>query len=276
MSEKKRPDPAHLSSLFTIGTEVTVKDVDGNEYTMWLARPSSVQQEEARERANAKMARYKYEVRDKEGDRYLAIAVALDRLSHDELTDHRVAHQESDLREQAINEVLYGEFGSDWSTDDAYYALIQAITDRFDEISKYNESMRESGSGDRIDLDSDEELNRLVERQDQFTAETESRFQELLEQERAKHRDKTVDELREEVINLTIDLESKMAWYETYQIRMLYYAVRYIDDHKKFYFESSDDVLEIPSYIRQQLYQSYELLDAGSGDLKNSLSLLRS
>jgi hypothetical protein len=54
---------------------------------------------------------------------------------------------------------------------------------------------------------------------------------------------------------------------------MLYYACRYPDDKKKMYFGDPSEVLEIPDYIRKQLFEAYERLEAGSDDVKNSLSL---
>ncbi len=267
---------AHLSDLFNIGEKTVVTDISGNEYPIWLARPTALQQEDAREKANGKMARFKREAKDKDSDKYIALQVAVDELDHKGLVDQRCLHNESELREQSVNEVLYGEFGDDWSTDDVYFSLITAIQNRYAEIDKFNESMSEGGSDERIDLDEDDELNGLQEQQDNFTRQTSDRFEELMDSERIKHDVKTDEDLRVDLISLALELEAKMSWYETYQVRMLYYACRYPDDTAKFYFKDPESVLEMPSYIRTQLYQSYELMDRGSDDLKNSLSLLSS
>lgn len=263
----------HLSDLFRAGEEVTVVGNDETEYTIWVVRPSSLQQDESREKANGKMARMKLAAMDKESDRYVSLKLSFAEITdHGELIDSRLQYEETDARDLSFNEVLYEE-DSKWSKDDKYLGLIAAITTRYSEILKYNEQMKEAGSDECIVEDSDKELADLLEEQEVFRAEVDVRLKVHISEERELLEQKTDEELREELMDLALDLEARMMWYEAFKTRMLFYACRYNDDRKKFYFDSADDVFEVPDYVRTQLYRAYERVEQGSDDLKNLLSL---
>lgn len=274
-TEQKAKPRAHLSDLFKAGKEVTVTDHNDVEYVLWLQRPTATQQDEARDAANTKSLRLKMQYKERDGDRYLVLASTMDEMTdHEELVTTRARYEEGEFHNQAFNEVLYADDrGSDWSTDDKYLSLISAISDRWDEIAKYNTQMDEADSDDRILPEDDDQLQELLDQQQVFSNEVEERVGELAEVERKKHINKPDAQLRNEIVKESIETESKLYWYETYQVRMLYYACRSTDDHKKFYFDQSDDLLNLPTHIRQELYLQYEELEKGSEDVKNSLSL---
>jgi hypothetical protein len=270
-ANQKRP---HLSSLFKVGEVVVVADSDGNEYRIFVRRPSPTQMEEAREYANGKMGRYKRSARDEESDSFIALSESLENQEREDLMTSRAIFDAPELREQAFNEVLYDEdIGDDWETDDRYISTLAAVSSRLADIATYNKEMEESGADDRIDEEEDEQLTEVMVDYDLFQGQVEERSDELLVEKKASRGDMTDEQLREDIMKVTNDLESKMLWYEAYQVKMLYYACRYPDEKKKLYFADPGDVLEIPQYIRAQLYQAYERIEAGSDDLKNSLSL---
>lgn len=266
---------AHLSDLFKVGKVVTVTDADDVEYVLWLQRPTATQQDEARDAANTRALRLKMQYKERDGDRYLVLAATMDEMTdHDELVTTRSRYNEGELRSQAFNEVLYSEdHGQDWNTDDRYLSLIKAISDRWDELAKYNTQMEEAESDDRILPEDDDQLQELLDTQKEFSDEVGKRTEELVGEEKAKHINKPDAQLRNEIVKESIETESKLFWYETYQVKMLYYACRTTEDHGKFYFDKSDDLLNLPSHIRQELYLQYEELEKGSEELKNSLSL---
>lgn len=274
MAEDEKKGRAHLSQLFKVGTEVLVTATEGDEFPLWVARPTAIQQDQAREAANARMIRIKQQYEKKEGDRYLTLKQTMSEIeSVDDLLDMRIAYKAAEIRDKAFNEVLYGDEGTDWQLENKYLGIITAITDRWDEINRYNEQMEEAESDERIIPDDDEQLSTLLEEQNGFQKEVQDRIDEMMVVERALHVNKPLAQLRNEVVKDSIDTEARLYWYETYQTRMLYYATRDLDDHEKFYFDTPDDVLELPTYIRQELFQAYEELERGSEELKNSLSL---
>ena len=271
VANEKRP---HLSDLFRVGEVITVAGSDGDEYRIFVRRPSPTQLEEAREHANGKMARYKRSARDPESDHSIALAEGLANQTREELLESRSIFDAPELREQAFNEVLYDEdIGDDWDTDDRYLTILTSVATRVSEIEKYNKEMKEADTDDRIDEDEDQQLVGLMVDYDLFHEQLEERSDELMKTKIAERGDMTDEEIRDDIAKVTIDLESKMLWYEAYQVKMLYYACRYPDDKKKLYFNQPDEVLEIPQFIRAQLYDAYERLESGSDDVKNSLSL---
>jgi len=268
----KRP---HLSDLFKVGEVVTVKDSEGSEYRIFVRRPSPLQMEKAREHANGRMGRHKRDANDPNSDVRIAMVSALEEQTREELIESRSIFDAPETREQAFNEVLYDpDIGDDWETDDRYVANLTAMAARIEDIERFNKEMKESGAEESvIDEEEDEELSELIVAYDLFQAQVDKRSDELLDERITERGDKSDEDLRADIMKVTNDLESKMIWYEAYQVKMLFFACRYADDQKKLYFSDPGDVLEIPQYIRAQLYDAYERLEAGSDDVKNSLSL---
>jgi hypothetical protein len=265
----------HLKDLVKVGTETVVTDSAGNEYELYIARPSSLQQEDARKKANASVARYRIEAKDPDSDVALSLRLAFEEMDKEALVDMLLQYEKQDAQTKAYNEILWQE-GSEWNEDDKYLSLVNAIADRMTDIQKYNEQMEAAGSDDRIQPFEDEQLKALLEEQKRFDDEVEQATEAELQGFRVKYEAMDLEELRDENIRQAEELEAKMRWYQEFQVRMLYYACRYSDDRKKFYFDDPEDVLELPQYVRSQLYGAYEDLEAGVGDLKNSLSLLSS
>lgn len=268
------PEP-HLSQLIKAGQETTVVSSDGTEYTIFIARPSALQQDEARKKANAKAARYMVEANDGDSDAAMSLRVAFEGLPRDELMEMRLRYEENDARQAAYNIVLWHE-DSEWGNEDKYISLVAAIADRIGDIEKYNSQMLEAVSDDHIDPSTDEVLQTLMAEQNRFNEEVDQVKEAELQVKRAKFDALSDKELLDDCIKQAEELERRMLWHQEFQIRMLYYSCRYSDDRKKFYFETPEDVLEIPQYIRSQLFEAYEDVERGTGDLKNSLSLLSS
>jgi hypothetical protein len=274
-ANKKRP---HLSDLFRVGEVVTVKDDEGNEYQIFVRRPSPLQLEKARETANGRMGRHKREAFDPVSDIRIGMEAGVQDSTREELLEIRVQFDAPEFRDEAFNEVLYSddEDGENWNEDDRYLTVLAGISERMADIKKYNDEMKEADAVDFIDEEEDAQLVSLMVDYDLFQSQVEERADVLIAEKSESRGNMTIEELREDVIKTTVELEARMIWYEAYQVTMLYYACRYPDDKKKLYFSEPDEVLEIPQYIRGQLYDAYEKLEAGSEDVKNSLSLLNS
>ncbi len=271
--------PGHLSDIFRTGTEVVVADDSGNEFPIWVMRPSGLQQEQARDHANAKVARYKLQSKDKNSDTYLTLRMHVDEQPLEDAIESRLGFEEPQIREAALNEVLYGEVDgeeSEWSKDEKYLSVLNAISDRASEIEKFNGEMEEGGSEERIDPDEDEKLQELMEEHERFQVLTQAQVDKEMQRQRDQFASLNEGALRAELLEKTFELDTRMQWYEAYQLRMLAFGCRYVDDHRRLYFDSADDVYEVPVYIRTQLFDAYNEIERGSDNVKNSLSLLNS
>jgi len=272
----------HLEDLFRKGTAVTITDSDGVEYRIFVRRPGPNQHDAVLEAANGKMAKYTIQYDRKEGSSYEALSALVLSYDHDELLTERLRYFESEIHDQAFNEVMYDEkVGSKWSdlgNDDddddveftGYLDILNAISTRYDEISRFND---EVAADDRIHPEDDEELNRLNEVQVKFQGEVQERVDVLTDIERRKHMNKPDAQLRNEIVKNGINVEAKLHWYQEYQVRLLYYACRNPENEDELYFSDPYSILELPSYIKDKLYEAYQELETGSENLKNSLSL---
>jgi len=268
---KKTP---HLEDLFNKGKSVTIEDSEGVEYEIFVRRPGPNQQQIALDAANAKLATYTIQYDKREGPRYDSIALMVRaQEDKDELIDEILEYNSGDIRQQAYHEVLYGDEGSQWDGDDdsrSYIDILNGVSLRIEEIEKYNADIDED---DQILREEDAELIELLGSQEEFQAEVATRETELALPAREKHVNKPIAQLQNELIKIGIETEGKLYWYEEYQTKLLYYACRKPDAVRELYFSEPYAVMELPNYIRGELYAAYEELEMGSEELKNSLSL---
>lgn len=276
--------PTHLSELFHSGEEVDIEVFNEHDpdnplkFPVWIRRPTVGQQEECRAKANAKQHRRKRQFKDKEGDAWLGMwETSVDPLtSKTEVVEAIVSYDESRLKSQAYNEVLFGDTGSDWGTDgQGLLNALEAVQQRIDEIGRLNDALDEEDSDLAISFSEDEELLGLQADYDRFVDEQEARFQELREAYVREFDGMTMDQLRRKLTKKIVELEGDMAWYAEYKMRMLYHAVRKVDSHNDHYFGSLEDILELPGHVQTQLMAALDNIDRG-GDAKNSDSLLES
>lgn len=270
----------HLSDLFKSGQLVKVQVADPEDperdidLELWFQRPTAVQQQEALTKARAKQARLQEKVSDRDSDEFLSIKQSVSELNTiDDLVEALYAFEEGELRQEAYNEVLYNkDVGSDWGEEgEIYLDLLGGIRDRFEEIvgeGVDDESMKA--------VDEDEEIKNLQAVQEKFESEVEAQLEQKATVKRAALANGTAEDLREALIKKLIGVEGGMAWMQEYRIRMLYYTVRYPDNHKKLYFKNPDDIWDLPDSVRDQLQNLWDETDQDLSDLKNSLSLLRS
>lgn len=269
----------HLTEMFRRGKPVTLKYVDPDtsqpgEVELWLSKPSSQQQDQALKVSKAKQVRRQVEFANQDEAEYLAIWQAVDRMSREEVVNALADFHEGELRTQSFNEVLHSEeHGSDWSDEgDSYLGLLEAITQRLQEIAAINDDE----TSERVNPEDDEELQRLSVRQEKFQEEVDERFEVLRKGVLVQHKNKRAETVKDELIEKRIEQEVGMVWYQEYRTQMLYYSVRYPDSHDKLYFDSPYDVLELPLPMQMQLFREVDDLDQGIESAKNLLTPLLS
>lgn len=262
---------AHLSDLFKTGELVTIDlVVDGEpcSYDIWMRKPTIEQQQQARVKGNAASARLKRVYRDKESDQYIALWDSIaDVETAEEAIEGLVQADRTALSSKAYHEVLWGEFGSNWSDEEKdgaeglnFDGIVDAQTSRMDEIQAHNISDSEN----MINPDEDEELLALRASQAEFDAEWEACTEIFMKEEQGKYKDMSLDELRDLLAKESIGLESLMAFHQEYRIHMLHYACRNPEkgQHKKLYWNSKDDILELPLSIQTQLLNKLDQLQS--------------
>lgn len=280
MSDKKKKPPEtapHLSDLFTTGTMIELNFGEGNNLQLWLERPTTLQQDDAMNKAKAKRARLMAAFRDEKSDEHIALEDELVSKATDEVIDELIALDEENFKRQSVSEVLYGPEGSDWGEfGQDYLELLDATQSRLFEIRDFNDGLSEEDQHLAIRIDKDEEIKRLEEQQFKFQREADARKKQLIDDRRKElgrvERAKLVDDLRK----ARIELEGQLVWFGEYRLRMLYYSVRYPDKKVRRYFDSMDQLLSLPAWVQQQILSEYDVFDAGGEDVKKLASLLNS
>lgn len=258
--------PQHLADLFKVGTLHTVEFDLGDDkfsFDLWIRKPTAEQQGEARAKAQAQSARLKARYRDKESDAYTALwGEITDLESKDGVIDKLLDVDAADRRSKAFNEVMYAEeHGGDWTeAGEDYFGTVTAMTERFEEIDRHNAALPSEDQELRIAPKDDEELQNLQVKFDEFQSQVEERYNQLIAHERAQLDRESEATLREKLVKAFINVESQMAWYQEYRVRMLHYACRYPDDRKRLYFRHRNDILELPVTIQSDLFTALDAL----------------
>ena len=274
MAKDKQP---HIRDLFVRGEKAEIRffaDGQMQHIEVYVKKPTPLEQQEAQRKARIVKARTR--LRLSEGDDRLALEQELSSLDKDGLIEVLMSFHTSELDQRAHNDVLYGDYGSDWSsTGEDMIALSQAHTDRWSEIIDENE-IRAKEEIELVDTDKDPELMRIQEKIDKFNEEKAEREKDMTDSKLADMRKWKRSIVFDKAMEKYVEVEADLAFYQEYQLHMLYEAVRYPDDHAKHYFQSPNEILEYPQVIRAQLSAAYEAMDMGAEHIKNLGSLLSS
>ena len=274
----KKDKQPHIRDLFVRGEDAEVRffaEGEMQHIPVYLKKPTPLEQQEAQRKARIVKARTR--LRLAEGEDRLALEQELGSLEKDDLIGVLMSFHASELDQRAHNDVLYGkDYGSDWSSEgEDMIALSQAHTDRWGEIIDDNE-LRAKEEVELVDTDKDPELMRIQAKIDKFNEEKTERENDLVESKMADMRKWKKSTVFEKAMDKYVEVEADLAFYQEYQLYMLYEAVRFPDDHAKHYFQSPNEILEYPQVIRAQLSAAYEAMDMGAEHIKNLGSLLSS
>lgn len=274
----EREREPHLRDLFQVGKpiEISAPTMTGlHRIKVWMRPPNPDQTQDAIRRAGARQVRTKAVYRDKTSESYqLMVEEVAGFESRQDLLDFLMHTEDENLREQAYNEVLYGEWGSNWAASEKdgqegldYLGILEALYARRQEIEAHNQEAIE-----KIVAEDDEELRSVQVLYDQFQAEVEERQGELRQDKLTEFNRDTDDVLREKVLKVVIDIECRTAWLEEYQSWMLFYSCRRMTDKKQLYFDNPDEITELPNVVQAQLNAGYREVTRAGADLKESPS----
>ncbi len=269
----------HLTDLFKTGEDVTLEVFNPADpdnpivYKLYFRKPTVGVMEEIMAKARAKQARARRALLDPEHDEHVAIMEEIGQMSASELIRDLVRFEESMIRRRANQEVLYGQDENGeyrWGKEGQdYMDLLEAIQQRRDEIAAHNDGLSDEEQSLRIDIGADEEYMRLSKELSRFDEQVEELFEKMMEEERKKHEGKTVETLRKELAKQTIETKASLAFWQEYRVLQIFHSTRYPDDHTKLYFDSPDDILDLPEHVRGQLFSLYDEFEQDLGDVKN-------
>lgn len=260
----------HLRDLVEPGRVVTVtatlQDGSTQDISLFMRKPNVVQQEDALKKAKTSQARKRADYANHEGGDYMTLIESMRQMELSDIIDTLVSLSPKELREQARNEVLYGDEGSDWGDEGGVLfeakAALEQIHDQY-----------ASGiiAGDEMgNIDDDPQVKELRGLIDRFVDEVAERREELERKEKVRLSGLSEEELKSMLLDRLIDTECNIAWYETYSDWMLYYSCKDVDKNEKNYFDNLSEMRELPGYIRDQLLQHYQdLATSNAGDIKN-------
>ena len=268
----------HISELFETGRLETFDfGEEIGKILIWLEKPSTVQQDDAMTKAKAKRSRLIMAHKDKTSDEYMALEGELQLATDEEALEGMLAVKRDELNRQALNEVLHGESGSDWGeSGEDYVALLDAVQQRLDEMEEHNKALTEEDAHLVIIPAEDTEMIRLLEIENRFAAEVKERRDALLATEEARLKGLGYTKLREVYRDTRINLEGELLWFQEYKMWMIYYACRYPEKHEKSYFTNKDQLMQLPSWVQQEILSRYDDFDQGGESTKKLLSQLPS
>jgi len=283
MADKK---PARLQDLFQTGKEVTLDfeiDDETFEVKMWMRKPLPAQAEEALTRSRGQQVRRKRIYQDKDSDEYLTLVGDVETIeTRDEVMDRILMFDHAKLRQTAYNEVLYNPENSPHDDEGKlifgeagqyYLDLLDGIGNRMDEIRTFNEGLEEEDEALELTFKDDEELVKLRKQEDIFENAVTDRIEELTKVNRAEFKGVKLAGLQKELVKRLIEGDSNMHWYAEYQKWMLYHSCRALDDHKRSYFRSPDELAALPGSVLMLLQTELDQFESGQEAIKNSLSL---
>jgi hypothetical protein len=234
-----------LTDLYVVGKDLTFDDGSGEPVTVYLRKLNPVDQETAIKKANAARARVYATGRDPESDEY------------------------GELLSQAI------DLGT---TEDLISYLIQSRLVDFTMAKESelaaDEGLREaweSGLQERYHIDPEDSEARHVFSELQRFADLVAPYvddeREALEQ---TYDGKDLEELREIAAQQLVAISADIAWVREYRKSELWLATRVPDNHRERYFDSRDEVDELPAEIFNRLIEEFQSLNVGTTEGKDS------
>lgn len=263
---------AHLSDLFSTGKEVIIAYPGKPETDTWVERPNPDQHEECMRISRSARARRYHELMDDGSDERLALEQEAKAMLKPALVEAVLDKHMRAIERQALNDVMFsGDFGSDWGSEgEKWSSVIDALQTRFDEIIDHNKEMEAADAQEGlIDIETDEEVERLSKVQEKFEKEVTERKDELVKDKKVEIAATTALQLRKDVMSQRIDLECDMTWFATFKYEQLYRAVRYPADHTKLYFRNVAQIKALPQQVQEVLMQGLQDVDVDTDALKN-------
>jgi hypothetical protein len=252
MTQRRR----RLTDLYIVGTEVVFDDGQGDPITVFLRKLGPVEHETALKRANAARSRMAAVKRQPDSDDYLAHYAAVTEFSEEELASYLLEEHRAS-RAPIVEAELASE--GEWAKDGYLDGLHEAWLDG---------GMKEAYAKDPEDPEAKrvfDELGRFADKVDaEVAAEVEAKRADL------EHMD--LEKLQQAVFEKYMEVQASLAWLTEYRRCEIWLATRDPKDKKTRYFESRDEVNDLPIEVSQRLMDAYRDISVEPMEGKDSLA----
>lgn len=249
-----------LGDLYILGKELTISDGRGDAVTIWLNKLNDVDRDSVLRRANAAKARYLIEARDEQSELYQAAwAQILDFEDRRALVSVIIADEVIKFRRSVEAEL--GDDKETWGKD----GYLQGLVDAW-----FGDDTNEGLKSIHIDQPDDPEVVRVLNELNRFSEEVTSRV--AMEADRLEADWVAIDEekLSREATHHILKRRSEEVFVAEFERQQLFYVIRDIDDHKKRYFGTMQEIDDLAERVRNELMAGYSLLVVDSDEAKDS------
>jgi hypothetical protein len=227
---------------------------------VWLQKLNPLEHEKAIRSAGAARARAMLEGRNRDGEAWQeAYADMHDLGPRETLIDYLIAEEISKRTDAHEAELAFEE---EWAKD----GYLQGLRDSW-----------EGGLKDRYVIDAgDEEASRVFTELQRFSDQVSAQVEPETADLRRDYDDISDDALMQKAVERFIELRSGLAWLREFRRSEVFYATREIDDHRKYYFTTRDEVDNLASEVFTQLTTAYQELIVDPSEGKDSAKILSS
>lgn len=245
-----------LSELFQVGKEVLINDNTGGEPArVYIRKLSPNDQEKALRRANAARATVLAKKNTPEDEEWQVKFFEAQEMSREEKIRTLIGQDILKYRMSREAELEHDE-ESEWGKE----GYLQSLRDSWDDVmaKRYAEDPEDVEA-----LQVRNELQRFMETVDvDVKAEEASRIDSWS--------DIPDDKVDEKIVGKLLELDADAAWLKEFRRCEIWLAVRDPDDKKSLYFESRDEVTELPIEVITRLMAEYQSLIVDPQEGKDS------
>lgn len=249
-----------LGDLYVLGRDVTISDGRGDAVTIWLNKLNEVDRDAVLRRANAAKARYLIEARNEQSELYQAAwAQILDFDDRRALVSVIIADEVIKFRRSVEAEL--GDDKETWGKD----GYLQGLVDAW-----FGDTTNEGLKSIHIDQPEDPEVVRVLDELNRFSEEVTARVS--MEADRLEADWVAIDEekLSREATHHILKRRSEEVFVAEFERQQLFYVTREVDDHKKRYFGTIQEIDDLAERVRNELMAAYSLLVVDSDEAKDS------
>ena len=254
MTKKRR-----LEDLYVRGRELPVDDGSDDPVVVWLQKMNPLEHEKAIRKAGAAKAKVLMAARDKDSEEWQeAYADVADLGDTSPLVDYLISDDVARFQEAKEAEISYAE---EWAKDN----YLQGLRDAWEDPDKPLSHVY-------LKDPEDEEARRVWLELKRFADQVQEEVQPQIENLRRDYEGADEERLREKALQRFIELRSGLAWLREYRNCEVFFSVRELDDHRKYYFTSRDQVDSLAPQVMAQISTAYQELNVevmeGKGSLK--------
>lgn len=222
-----------------------------DEVAMFIRPPDPLQREMAMREGQAKRARALIKAkRDEDSEEHLTIMAFLADMSDETLIDYVLMADAGERRTEAEREIL--------------------SLDEWKEMSSYQDAMRQFVDVDPAELEGNEEWEALAALDDKFGDQISKRERELLDAQRDVLRMLDRSQVERQALEKRAELAGSQAFMKEYELQMLFYSVRDVDNNDLLFFESARDFASQPDEVKETINEALLPFISDGTEAKNS------